>query len=291
MYAACRPQAIWGQRLAAVCVYLLGPRALPGATIDWVPPLSPDSWREAVSLWRDEVGPFDGIAVHQRARSTAQTLLLLRAGAPVAFVRMHPGDGSAMAREADVLTRLATFGTRSFAAPVILSLGERGGWHFLVTEPLAAGMHRPARNPPLAEITTEIGEALGDLPRPAGTPDHWRPMHGDLTPWNLRRLRTGILGLYDWEGAGWGPPAADEVLYRAAWAALGRRPLAVAPRAPREAIRFWEERVLGRPVTAERRDRELAEALLRALHAERSESRSEGVDGSGLSVPVASGRA
>jgi aminoglycoside phosphotransferase (APT) family kinase protein len=87
-------------------------------------------------------------------------------------------------------------------------------------------------------------------------------MHGDFTPWNLRRLAVGTLVLLDWEEAAWGPPAADEVLYRATAAALHlERPLRLdAP----ETIRFWEDRVGRRPALSER-DRRMKEALLAAL--------------------------
>jgi len=63
-------------------------------------------------------------------------------------------------------------------------------------------------------ISRDIGEALADyLPNIAVDPS-WRPMHGDLSPWNLRRRRG--LFLVDWEDAGWGPPGADEVYFEAA---------------------------------------------------------------------------
>jgi hypothetical protein len=63
-------------------------------------------------------------------------------------------------------------------------------------------------------VTAEVRSALAGLPHDLPVPAHWAPMHGDLTPWNLREApRHGLL-LYDWERAGWGPPGADEVLYR-----------------------------------------------------------------------------
>jgi aminoglycoside phosphotransferase (APT) family kinase protein len=69
-------------------------------------------------------------------------------------------------------------------------------------------------------------------------------MHGDFTPWNLRQSgRT--LYLVDWEQAGWGPPDADEVLYRMTAAALhigaGRRGWAPGAGSA-EAVRYWADR-------------------------------------------------
>ena len=48
---------------------------------------------------------------------------------------------------------------------------------------------------------------------PAGIPPHWRPIHGDYMPWNLREDPLPVLWLLDWEHARWGPPMADLVRY------------------------------------------------------------------------------
>ena len=86
-------------------------------------------------------------------------------------------------------------------------------------------------------------------------------MHGDFAPWNLRRLRDGSLALIDWEDAGFGPPGADEVFYRATSAALwGHRPHRSEAR---EAVEFWRRRVQPQPATT--REHRLAVALGEAL--------------------------
>ena len=109
---------------------------------------------------------------------------------------------------------------RSFLAPQPLAAGSTGPWHYLASAPLPPGLHGPARRPPLADILADIDTALGSLPRSSETPAHWRPMHGDFAPWNLRTLAGGGLALIDWEAAGWGPPGADRVFYEATSAAL-----------------------------------------------------------------------
>ena len=86
-------------------------------------------------------------------------------------------------------------------------------------------------------------------------------MHGDFTPWNLRQLESGELVLLDWEEAGWGPPGADAVLYRAAASALSQS--YTAPCSDGEAIQFWRARISKRDGDA--RDRRLDEGMLRAL--------------------------
>ena len=60
------------------------------------------------------------------------------------------------------------------------------------------------------------------LPPAVGIPPHWRPIHGDYVPWNLREDSSGQLWLLDWEDAGWGPPLADFVRYIVAYHSLSR---------------------------------------------------------------------
>ena len=67
-------------------------------------------------------------------------------------------------------------------------------------------------------------------------------MHGDLTPWNVRRMGFRALWVLDWDEAGWGPPGADAVYYAATMSMLtdrtpGRR------RDDIEAVQFWRDKV------------------------------------------------
>src|SRR5690606_20954278 len=121
-------------------------------------------------------------------------------------------------------------------------------------------------------IVTEIDSALGSWPRGPDVPPHWRPMHGDLTPWNLRETM-GRLFLIDWEHVKWAPPHADNILYRVAAAATGvsRR---LAPWIPNldsvEAIRYWILRAEGEWRGSSRDDRfaRYASRMLRGMEAE-----------------------
>jgi hypothetical protein len=101
-------------------------------------------------------------------------------------------------------------------------------------------LHRPPSEFNLPLLCSEIGRALRDLECVSSIPSHWEPMHGDLTPWNLRNLTDGSLYLFDWESAGWGPPGADEVLYRATDAAV--RGAVVTSNCLEESIDFWTGR-------------------------------------------------
>ena len=66
----------------------------------------------------------------------------------------------------------------------------------------------------------------------------------------------------NWGEAAWGPPGADEVLYRVSATALrfGHLPRPEAA----EAIRFWEDR-LSRRTALDERDRRLRNSVLAAL--------------------------
>jgi thiamine kinase-like enzyme len=92
-------------------------------------------------------------------------------------------------------------------------------------------------------MTADISDRLRSrLDRPDGVPAHWAPMHGDLAPWNLRRVGHRSLWLLDWDDAGWGPPGADAVYYEAT-ASVVRRRRPVRGSAPAETLHFWAERV------------------------------------------------
>ena len=102
----------------------------------------------------------------------------------------------------------------SFRVPACLDSFSLGDWQVRVVEPLPR-YHRavswdPAR---IKRVVAEIADLGGSFPRVGETPPHWRPMHGDLVPWNLREDGAGRFWLVDWEDAGWGPPSADAVRY------------------------------------------------------------------------------
>lgn len=262
LYTASRPKALWVQRATCAAVAILGPGALWGRRFPWSP-IDETKWEALAARWRDELGTFDEVAGYSRLQASrgGVALLLLRNGSPIAFVKLRQGDEEELCNERRALDAVWSYGPRAFLVPQPLHAGRFDDWNYLATAPLPAGMHRPPRDPPLPAILEEVAAALAGLPRPPGTPDHWRPMHGDFAPWSLRRLAGGSLALVDWEKAGWAPPGADEVFYRAAQEALqhGRAARGAAP----EAVRFWRARVAARPENA--RDARLARALEAAL--------------------------
>jgi len=243
---------------------LLGPSALPGRRTALVPPIDGQLWPELLYRLRHALGEFETIATYQRVQidRPGMMLLLLSRSGPLAFVKIRRLGDADIGNECDALRSLRSFGPRSFSVPEVLLEDTIGDWNYLALEPLAPRMHRVPKDPPLRAIIEDVRRALTELPRGGGVPSHWCPMHGDLTPTNLRELPDRRLVLFDWEEAGWGPPGADAVLYRATVAALGgERP---APTGDDEAIDFWLKRITSRSVTNER-DRRLARALLGAL--------------------------
>jgi aminoglycoside phosphotransferase (APT) family kinase protein len=137
-------------------------------------------------------------------------------GAPRVFVVVEPQNST------NLTERLPA--TRSFRVATCVDSFCDDRWWVRLYEPLPR-LHRPARWDALRirRVSEEASEALEQLlPRAEGIPSHWRPMHGDFVPWNLREDLMGQLWLLDWEDVGWGPPLADFVRYVVAYHSLGR---------------------------------------------------------------------
>lgn len=243
MYTPCRRRGEAGQTLAWRAISWFGPGILPGRAVEWTPPDPAERWDRLMSRLRRLAGDFDGHAVYERREGRPGVLLaLLRAGATIAFVKIRLEPDDAPGVEAQALEMVARSDHATFASPQLMGSGDLDGWSYVVTSPLPAGRHRMLRDGPPPALYREVSASLAGLPRPVDTPGHWQPMHGDLTPWNLRSFGNGPW-LIDWESAGWGPPHADEVLYRATAAALGRPVSAPLPPDSEEAIQHWRTEV------------------------------------------------
>ncbi len=264
MYAAVRPRAVLAQRVARLAIALFGARILPGRAAEWRRPIGEATWRELLGRWRGELGDFDSMAVYERGHENrpGAALLLLRGGYAVAFVKVRSTDVESLVNEARALELVWRAQPRSFSVARPLASGEQDGWHYFAMAPMPPLLHSIPHAPPLGVILRELRAALASSPRPGGTPDHWEPMHGDFTPWNLRQTRDGNLTLVDWEYSGWGPPGADEMLYRATKAAVtGHHP---GHSDKHEAIHFWVDRMSAWPETQDR-DGRLVRSVLHAL--------------------------
>lgn len=245
LYAACRPRAVWAQRAACAAVRWLGPRALPGPAVPWAPPMAAGEWAALAARWTATLGPFDTVAICERLQAARSgfSLLLIQGEAPVAFVKLRPA-GSNLDHEWRAMEAVWRSGPTAFVVPAPMGFASVGPWAYLATAALPPRPHRAPVHPPLDDILRDIEAGLASVPRPVGTPPHWRAMHGDFTPWNLRQLDTGGLVLLDWEAAGWGPPGADDVLYRATASVLSGR--TVPPSDAREALGYWQEAIARR---------------------------------------------
>lgn len=243
LYTPSRRRGLILRSSAEWMVRRFGPASLPGRAGDAPLISTVEGYDEVEELLHREVGIFDALAVHTRRlpHRPGAALLLLRDGDPVAFAKIGPDPS--IEHESRVLLKLdRSGGPLVFEAPESLGIYSIGEIRVAVMTVLLHGSHRPVARPPLADVVADVQRALQHLPRPADAPGDWVPMHGDLSPWNLRADSAGRVVLFDWEEAGFGPPGADEVYYTAASAALGF-PRPTVPGSANEAVRFWQTRL------------------------------------------------
>jgi len=245
LFTRSKPAALAAQWGLYSAVAMFGPRVVPGDRVSWAPPGGPDRWQAVAA----RVGPFDDLALYERpqASRTGLAAVLLREGRPVGFLKLRE-DPAELDREHRAVAAFTGGRPETFRLPRVRERGETAGWHWMVMEAMPPRPAGPARRVALPRLVAEIQHHLGPaLHRPPGTPAHWRPMHGDLTPWNLRRCGPGLPWLIDWEDAAWAPPGADLVYYTVTSAAvLGRRLRTSPGPGPVEAVEFWLERLAAR---------------------------------------------
>lgn len=238
LYPASRWTGLLGQWATYTAIRVLGPRALPGKRYSWSPPTDASVWRKLRAEWDAALGPVDEIAVYERLQSTRSGvgLMLLSGGRPLAFVKVQE-TGEALRRERELLELLADVELPGVFVPRVVASGVVADWEWLALTPLPTGPHRPARGIDPEGFSAALSDALLPvLARPDGIPTDWQPMHGDLTPWNVRRVRDGRLCLLDWESADWGPPGADAAYYRCVAAVIYGDP---PGRASRDVVEHW----------------------------------------------------
>ncbi len=264
LFTPCTKKAIWFHRTAWVATKIFGHIALPGRVATWTSPLSDDAALELTARVTTKIGEFDSVAGYKRMQPGRRgfALLLLKGSEAVGFLKLREDSSDALRAERQALLSLAEFRPRTFTTPTVIDFGTVHGWQFLLTTALTSRPHRVPDGAPIMDIVSEIDSALSTLPKPSDATDAWRPMHGDFTPWNLRRTKEGRLILFDWEDASWGPEGADEVLFRATDAAVSGRE--VSHSSASEAISLWRTVFTERLDDTERETR-LSTRVLQAL--------------------------
>ena len=196
-----------------------------------MPETFPSIWptsdlREISSALRSELPGVRLLgAVVPRQSGRMRLSLLARASGNLIVVKLGTDDDR-LRREAAALRLLERAPLPGIATPLAIASGtfelDRGAVTYLATTSIALDRQRPAIDEPLRTFERDLADRLDALPRPdtahaggADDDDGLVPIHGDLTPWNLRRTSRG-LALFDWEAAGWGPPGSDLRTYRAA---------------------------------------------------------------------------
>jgi hypothetical protein len=181
---------------------------------DWPLPVTVETWSKIETAIRSHLHLGEGhVLWHLPPADQPQVkfgaLLLDWRGTVEVFARVR------LASPVPALTPRPSRPDRSPVSwPVRLAALDVAGASTEVTTVTPPGLHTPVHlsAAELEALCAEIQTALWTT-RPAEVPAHWRPMHGDLAYWNLRRYRGNKVVLVDWEDAGWGPPHADLVRY------------------------------------------------------------------------------
>jgi hypothetical protein len=244
---ACKRAPLALHHGAALYTWLFGARALPGARARADAGLEHAS--EVFAACRSAVGAFDAVALVTRRQEerSGMLALLLRDDEPVAFVKAAPqGSGHGLEVERACLSALSAERDAPVSVPAPLGGGVTAsniGWTAM--EPLPPRPHRPAWSAPVSTVVAWLQDGLdGVLPLATDAPAHWRPMHGDFAPWNLRRVFRGPLVLFDFEDAGFAPPEADRTYWKVTSAVLrGDRPSSVLDGESRD---YWHTVVAAR---------------------------------------------
>jgi len=212
----------WRRALLDICG--VGILAAAGAgrlpSTDW-PRWPPTEWPALEADLRRRLPGFTVLgAVVPRQPDRHRLSLIGRITGNLVVVKLGPPDDG-LEREALVLDMLARDPLPSIATPERIESDsmeiEGHAVAFLASTGLSTRRQRPAIDEPLRTFESDLAERLSDLPLPDESepgPAHGLvPVHGDLTPWNLRRTPRGLV-LFDWESAGWGVPGSDLSLYR-----------------------------------------------------------------------------
>jgi hypothetical protein len=225
---------------------------------EWHPPLDSDLWKRLTEQWSKWFGPFDELAFYRPRQDERSGFagLLLTEGVGLGFVKWKPGDG--LLEEAGVVDVVS--GASSFTAPSLVGVSSSPDWSTMGLSPFPPGLHTARLSTPPNQVAAEVSELLDPMIPIDQEHPHWRAMHGDMGPWNLRRLRGQGNILFDWELTRRAPPGADLVFHWAASRATGLR-AGHDVSGCAEAAHFWIGEIPNRFATGPE-DQRLASAML-----------------------------
>lgn len=204
--------------LAFSRVAVVGPGSLPDAE-DWGwPAMGADEVRHALRVHFPALRVLGAVLPRQTGRRRL-SLLCHAAGSPM-VVKLGTDDAAARTEHralelltADPLPGIAT--PRPLGVGLLESPDDGPPIAFIATTALGLRTQRPAIDAQLRTFESDLATRLNSLPAPDKPVAGSIPVHGDLTPWNLRWTSRG-LALFDWEAVGWGAPGSDLERYRQA---------------------------------------------------------------------------
>lgn len=236
LHSGCKPLVVLANnmagRLSQVSVHLV-----PSTKSAFTPPLSPSGWKDLIERLEGHArSPLPELLIMRPADDRRARLMMLPLDSrrrPVFFVKLTRNPPNTLAEQmlAAIASKSARFWYPRQQARGVMEDPAGVRWWYSIDEPMPPGPHWPARLSPAErhDLTTFISGLL-----PPSDPYN-QSAHGDLGPWNVRRLSHDRLAVLDWENARWAPAAADEM-----WHSVTHR--MISPTDPRRvAARTWSE--------------------------------------------------
>ncbi len=262
MWSACRPMARIVRSLTYHSVRLIGTSPIRLiSSVEWETPVDTALWNRLSGVWAGWFGPFDEVALYRPRQEGrfAFAALLLEGGNEVGFVKWRADwDFEPEARLIEVVS-----GARSFTTPSLVGISTDPGWSTIGLAAIKSGLHSARLRGSPVPPAVEISDLLDPLIPPDPEHEHWKPMHGDMGPWNLRHLDGCGPILFDWELAQRGPPGADVVFHMAASRAMHLSSDTDSSIFD-EAARFWADEI-PRRFAGSASDQRLADSMLSEL--------------------------
>lgn len=244
MHSGCRPAAVLVNNVAGL-LSQASVRLLPATRTQFVPPLSLPAWDNLIERLEEHARTsLPEMLVMRPSDKRRARLMMLAMDAhrrPVLFVKLTRNPPNLLAEQmlAAMASHNAPFWYPRLQGRGVVEDPAGTRWWYSIDEPMPPGPHWPAR---LSSIERhELARFIGTLLSPQPDP-HTRSSHGDLGPWNVRRLAGKRLAVIDWESAMWAPEVADEMWHSVTSRLIGRaNPQRVAARVRSELAQLYDQ--------------------------------------------------